>query len=496
MYTKKSWTKSVLTLSLVAVLSGYALAEQSNDETTVIVDRPGESQAALQRDTSGSQVGINLHRATRLIGSPIKNVQGQKLGTIYDLVLTPELNNVSYAVVSSGGLFGIGRELHAIPWSSVQTGIDGSIVVPISAQEFEQDRGFPGNRWPSEGNPRWLSRAGERTEEVTYDVTTAAEQKKIQLRRFDRVKGMMVRGSEDRNIGTVRDLVVATDTGRVTYTIVSFGGLLGLGEKYSAVPMSAIELDTRQRIARVDVDRPTLQAHAFAPGAFPNLSDPLYAQRLHTSYGIEGYDTVLGYVPAEEPAKQPTAPRTMQPAPRPADKTPAPDTTPRAPAPGAAQPAPSTGRMGAIQIDPGVTFNPAAVKSVQGVVTAVGKFARTGTGPDYLWLQVRADNGDLLNVHAGPLDYVAKQDFYAVSGDRINVTGAPAQAGQQSVFLASQITKDGQVLQLRDREGKPVWEHPAGQPSPGQQSAAMTHTSQDHPEDSSRQTEETPAPDE
>ena len=495
MYTKKSWTKSVLTLSLVAVLS-YALAARSDDEKTIITDRPGESQAASQLDTSGSQVGINLHRATRLIGSPVKNVQGEKLGSIYDLVLTSELNNVSYAVVSSGGLFGIGRQLHAIPWSAVQTGVDGHIVLPISEQELKQDRGFPANRWPSEGNPRWLSRAGERTEEVTYDVATAAEHKNIQQRRFTRVKGMMVRGPEDQDIGTVRDLVVATDTGRVAYTIVSLGGLLGMGEKYSAVPMSAVEFDTQQRIARVDVDQQALQAYAFAPSTFPNLSDPLYAQRLHTAYGIEGYDTVLGYVPAEEPAKPPTAPRTTQPAPRPTDKTPAPATTPRTPSPGTVQQAPPTGTMGAMQIDPGVAFDPAAVKSIQGVVTAVGKFARTGTGPDYLWLQVRADNGELYNVHAGPLDYVSKQDFYAVNGDRVNVTGAAAQSGQHSVFLAAQITKDGQVLQLRDREGKPVWEHRAGQPSPGQQPGATIPTSPDRSEDSSHQTQETPEPDE
>ena len=315
MYTTKLWIRSVLTLSLVAVLAGYSLAEQSDNQTsnqtTIITDQSDASRSASQQDTSGSQIpqmGANLHRASKLIGSPVKTVQGQKIGTVYDLVLTPELNNVSYAVVSTGGLFGMGRQLHAIPWSAIQTGIDGAIAVPISVQEFQEDRGFPSDRWPSEGNPRWLSRAGERTEEVTYDVATAADQKSIQQRRVSRVKGMTVKGPEDRNIGSVQDLVVATDTGRIPYTIISLGGLLGLGEKYSAVPMSAVNFNPQQRIARVEVSEQALQAYAFAPDAFPNLSDPLYAQRLHSAYGIEGYDTVLGYVPAEEPAKQPRLP--------------------------------------------------------------------------------------------------------------------------------------------------------------------------------------------
>jgi hypothetical protein len=51
--------------------------------------------------------------------------------------------------------------------------------------------------------------------------------------------------------------------------------------------------------ARVDANRQTLEAYAFSPGEFPNLSDPLYVQELSRAYGLE-YDTVLGYVPAEE----------------------------------------------------------------------------------------------------------------------------------------------------------------------------------------------------
>ncbi len=468
MYTTKLWIKSILTLSLVVALSGYGLAEEADSETTTRIDRSAESRSMSQLDTSGSQVGVNLHRASRVVGSPVTNVQGEKLGTVYDLVLTPELSDISYAVVSSGGFLGVGRQLHAIPWSSVQTGIDGGIVVPISEQEFLQDRGFPGNRWPAEGNPRWLSRPGERTEEITYDVTTAAEQKNIQQRRFNRIRGTMVKGPEDRSIGTVRDLVVAADTGRITYTIVSFGGLLGMGERYSAVPMSAVDFDLGQKIARVDVDRQALQAYAFAPNAFPNLSDPLYAQRLHTAYGIEGYDTVLGYVPAEEPERQPAAPRTTEPAPRSMDRTPAPDTTQRTP---------STGPAGAIELDPEAAFDPAAVKTIQGVVTAVGKFARRDTAPDRLWLQIRADNGEVYNVGAGPLDYVSKQDFYAVNGDRVRVTGAPVQAGRHSVLLASQISKDGQILQLRDKDGKPLWERPSRLGGPEQQPGATTSES-------------------
>jgi sporulation protein YlmC with PRC-barrel domain len=43
--------------------------------------------------------------------------QGENLGKVHDVVLTPDLNRISYVVVSTGGFLGMGNKLHAIPWS-------------------------------------------------------------------------------------------------------------------------------------------------------------------------------------------------------------------------------------------------------------------------------------------------------------------------------------------------------------------------------------------
>lgn len=437
MYATKSWIKGVLVLSLVTLLSGYGVAAERLDDHTTMSDQPSWEWGVARQDTprspqdaSDTQVGTNLHRASRIRGSALRNTRGQRLGSVYDLVLTPDLDGISYAVVSTGGFFGIGRQLHAIPWSAVETGIDGNIVVPISAEELAQDRGF--TDWPMEGNPRWLSRPGERTEQVTFGITSAADRQDVQNRRFSRIRGMTVRGPQDRSVGTIQDLIVATDTNRITYGIVSFGGLLGLGQQYAAVPITAMDLQPEQRIARVDVDRQALQAYAFSPNAFPNLSDPLYAQQLNQSYGLSGYDTVLGYVAPEQPARQPATQRT---------------------------PATGPGVRGAITIDPGTPYNADAATSIDGVVTSVEKTARAGTGPESLLLHVRSDAGAFYFVHAGPLDYVSKQDFIVVNGDRVSINGAPARAEDRSIILAAEVSKDGQILRLRDHEGKPLWEH-------------------------------------
>lgn len=300
MNTTKSWIIGVLTVGLTVFVSAGNAADgtAASDEPSWYWGVAPEQTARAREGLTGTQVGRNLHRAAKLTGSTIRNLDGEKLGTVHDLVLTPDFNDVSYAAVSTGGFLGIGRRLHAIPWSAVQTGSDGKIVVAISKVELAQDAGF--GEWPAEGNPRWLAGTGERTAQVRYGVTTAAERASIRNRRFSRIKGTQVRGPNDDRVGTIQDLVVSTDTGAVPYTIVSLGGFLGLGQRYAAVPRNAIDLNMEQRMARVTANRQVLQGYAFSPGEFPNLSDPLYTQRLDRAYGVQGYGTALGYVPGKE----------------------------------------------------------------------------------------------------------------------------------------------------------------------------------------------------
>jgi sporulation protein YlmC with PRC-barrel domain len=367
------------------------------------------------------------------MGEPLKNPQGQTLGTIYDVVLTPDLDQISYLALSRGGLFGIGRNLYAIPWSRVELGAGGSYILPVSEQEFTHWRGFRPSAWPSDPAREWVAEGAGTSEQMTMRSQTSDQSRSAQLRRVSRIKGFPVKTPEERNAGRIQDLVVNIGSGRVLYTIVAFGGFLGIGEQYAAVPQGAIDVQPDQRVARVDVGRDVLRDNAFAAGQFPNLADPAYARDLSQAYGTgaEPDWIVLGFVPAEEPTRQPAAP----------------DTTRRAP-----------GTRGAITIDPGTPYNSDAARTIQGVVTSVEKTPRAGTGPESLLLHVRSDTGETYFVHAGPLDYVSKQDFFVVNGDRVRVTGAPARAEDGSVILAARISKDGQELQIRNREGKPLWE--------------------------------------
>ena len=58
-----------------------------------------------------------------------------------------------------------------------------------------------------------------------------------------RVNGTPVFDREGKRLGHVDDLSVEKVSGRVVYAIMSFGGFLGMGEKFHPVPWSLLDYD-------------------------------------------------------------------------------------------------------------------------------------------------------------------------------------------------------------------------------------------------------------
>lgn len=412
MGTTRLFIRSVLTLGLVAVVSGYGLA--------------AERSSAAPDETV-------LKRASRVMNARVVSPQGENLGRVHDLVLTPDLNGISYVAVSRGGFLGMGNTLHAIPWSVLSPGLDGTYVAPITVAQFKQSRGFSPSNWPGSAESLWPASSMDRGDEPAYSTRAAAYSGDVHHRRFTRIKGSDVKGADGKKVGDIHDLVLAMDTGRIAYTIVSYGGMLGLGQRLAAVPENAITLEPALHVARVDAGKATLQANSFTPNRWPDLASPSYSQELARAFGVEPSGTVLGYVPPAGAVA--AAPRT----------TPTPSAEPATP------PAPNE-LMG--------TFNPATITTMDGTVTDVGKFKATATGQDMLWLRVRTTDGRPVLVNLGPRSYVGTQDFYIVRGDRIHLTGSEVATAvaDKRVFLPTQVTYNNYVLRLRSETGTPLWE--------------------------------------
>jgi hypothetical protein len=106
----------------------------------------------------------------------------------------------------------------------------------------------------------------------------------------DKVEGTAVFNRQDRRLGSVHNFMVDKVTGQVAYAIMSFGGFLGMGEKYHPLPWRVLTYETRLGGYVVDLDRGQLEsAPVYDPAYYPNWADRSYGNRIDDYYGVPSY---------------------------------------------------------------------------------------------------------------------------------------------------------------------------------------------------------------
>jgi sporulation protein YlmC with PRC-barrel domain len=106
----------------------------------------------------------------------------------------------------------------------------------------------------------------------------------------DTLVGNDVYNAQDENLGDVKEIMLDMSSGKVSYAVLSFGGILGMGEKLFAVPWSALTLDTVNKRFTLDVKKDTLdQAPGFDKDSWPDMADNQWANGIHAYCGTQPY---------------------------------------------------------------------------------------------------------------------------------------------------------------------------------------------------------------
>lgn len=102
--------------------------------------------------------------------------------------------------------------------------------------------------------------------------------------------GKPVKSSSDESLGKVEDLVVDPGNGRILYGVLSFGGVLGIGDKFFAIPWASLELPADAKNFVLAVDKETLKkAEGFDKSHWPNAADERWATNTNKYYGQPPY---------------------------------------------------------------------------------------------------------------------------------------------------------------------------------------------------------------
>ena len=76
----------------------------------------------------------------------------------------------------------------------------------------------------------------------------------------DKVEGTAVYDGDGQRLGSVYNFMVDKYTGQVAYAVLSFGGFLGIGENYRALPWHSLTYDTGLGGYVVGLSRQELEA--------------------------------------------------------------------------------------------------------------------------------------------------------------------------------------------------------------------------------------------
>jgi sporulation protein YlmC with PRC-barrel domain len=77
-------------------------------------------------------------RAKKVLGTVVRDAAGERLGVIEDVVLDKHSNNIMFAVVGLGGVFGLGEKFHPLPWPSLEFDSKTSgYTVPYTKAQLE-----------------------------------------------------------------------------------------------------------------------------------------------------------------------------------------------------------------------------------------------------------------------------------------------------------------------------------------------------------------------
>ncbi len=76
--------------------------------------------------------------ASKVKGTAVYNPAGDRIGTVEDVVLDKQTNQIMFAALGFGGVLGLGEKYYPVPWSMLDYDEDkGGYVVPLSNDSLD-----------------------------------------------------------------------------------------------------------------------------------------------------------------------------------------------------------------------------------------------------------------------------------------------------------------------------------------------------------------------
>jgi hypothetical protein len=243
---------------------------------------------------------------------------------------------------------------------------------------------------------------GRGDRELTTGAVTDSD-KAFDSRRLSKVIGMDITHENEKS-GKIQDIVFNNSNGSLLYAIVEFNRHVpDANGKWALLPWRVFNASPEAKGFVVNTDLENLKAVAYDKNSLPIFADRSFAQRINDRFNA---GSVYGFVGEGRERAQSAA-----------------------------------------------TEMPRISGTIQDISTKDAYGVK-----DALHLKVKADDGQTYWVHVGPKSFLDQKQVKFNKGDQITVNGAKTFIDREAWILANDISsKGGEVLQLRDDKGTPLW---------------------------------------
>lgn len=99
------------------------------------------------------------------------------------------------------------------------------------------------------------------------------------------ISGDSVVNAQGEDLGHVKDLMINPDSGEIEYAVLDFGGFLGMGDKFFAVPFRSFTVDRAKHRMVLNVDKERLkEAPGFDKNDWPDFADDSFTGGVNSFY--------------------------------------------------------------------------------------------------------------------------------------------------------------------------------------------------------------------
>jgi sporulation protein YlmC with PRC-barrel domain len=480
---------SWMAVALLPLLAGFAVAQNYPASPQTNQPNQQDSSIATPPEPTG-EFQPRLEKAKDLIGANVVNAQNERLGTVHDIVLTPNHDAISYVVLSHGGVLGVGDKFFAVPWSqfsfrppaAADADKDEHILVlsGVSAADLERVPGFDKNNWPATASANWLGTGrGDLTR--SPDIDRDADEGRLP----DETPsgGSVARAPSGAGTapapGTPGYREPVASEPRVDTDESAPGMTRGRGIVPDAdrAPVATIEQRRLSKLFGMDIHNPQDDEDL---GELDNVMIDLHQGKI--AYGVIsmrsgflGLDKKFVAVPWSaldfrgEPgfARLNVDRETLVALAFDEDNfpnledmqysrqlyqrfnaTPYWETLGYVPGEAGSRD-PAAMRGGGY----GATSHLGAGQTIRGTIESIGSYRAEGAAMDGVSLRLKTDAGKTVTVHLAPRSFLDRENITLRTGEQVTVIASPVAAGQD-IFAASKLTLNGKTVNLPAKAGK------------------------------------------